>query len=435
MKTSSVIFSVLVVLLVVICPCNGQADDIYPDPVVADGFDQMLLIVKRKNNEQLQYLGSQQVLLEINKSKLQSSRYISISPSVTRSGEGKLFPVVTGYVNVNDYIGEFSVVPFENEYNNYFKFMIPFFNNRKKKIALIADMIDLTIKKSNYEIEMSLFYGIQNLLTSCIQLKKIRDEIQLRDTLSKKSESIIALLKNLQECGIIPHRALRGIEYLKADNNLSIDVLYRRIAVNENRLMDENIMSKIEIEQLEKILPKVFSHILELQNKETVDNISYSEQLSRIDREILDINIRLNSMQNVMVSAGPTINSDGGFTKIAPGLAAGLTVELSPKKSVLIEKSHNNMELIRRRDIPRSTIDSTAQLQIVTAEKIIGNCIEEMSLGNINSMYSLTELLNDVLNQQLNLLSLHYEEIESRILSFKKIADFGITSHFQQVQQ
>jgi hypothetical protein len=416
-------------------PCAGQLDDTLLNPGTADGFRQMFSIVMRKDQERLKYLKSQQVLLELNREKIQHHRYISLSPSVTRSGDGKFFSVLTGYVNVNEYITEFSVVPSENEYNNYFKFMVPFFNGRKKKITLLTEMVDLTVKRSNFEIEMVIFSELQNLLISCIQLKKIKDEISLRDTLTKKTESIITLLKNLEVSGIIPHRALRSIEFLRDDNSLSTSVLYQRLAVYENRLMDEFIMSQFEIQEIDKKSSFVFTHILQRKNKETVDNVSYSEQLSRIDREILDLNIQMNSMQEVSISAGPTINTNGKFSVAAPGLAAGITLDLFPKKKLLLENQTTDKKLILRKDIPRRSIDSTAESQIASAEHIIKSCIEEMSLGNINSMYSLTELLNDVFNQQLNLLSLHYEEIESKILSFKKIADFGISSIYQQEQR
>lgn len=435
MKKSNIIYKILGIILLSILPCGSQPVDTLIDSGTADGFRQLFSIVMRKDQEHLKYLKSQQVLLELNKEKIQSHRYISFSPSVTRSGDGKFFPVLTGYVNINEYISEFSVVPSENEYNNYFKFMFPCLNSRKKRIALLTEMIDLTVKRSNFEIEMSIFSELQNLLTSSIQLKKIRDEIMLRDTLTRKAESIITLLKSLEESGIIPHRALRSIEFLKDDNALSTNVLYQRLAVYENRLMDEFIMSQFEIEEIDKKLPLVFKHILQKKNKVSVDNVSYSEQLSRIDREILDLNIRMNSMQEITISAGPTINANGKFTEIAPGLAAGITLDLFPKKKPLVENRTSDTKLILRKDIPHRSIDSTAELQIASAEKIIKSCIEEMSLGNINSMYSLTELLNEVFNQQLNLLSFHDEEIESKILSFKKIADFGITTLYQQEQQ
>ncbi|HEX2959827.1 MAG TPA: hypothetical protein VHO70_23530 [Chitinispirillaceae bacterium] len=435
MKKSNFIYKTLEIILLSILPCGAQSSDSLIDSGAADGFRQVFSIVMRKNHERLKYLKSQKALLEINKEKIQSRRYFSFSPSVTRSGNGKFFPVLTGYVNVNEYVSEFSVVPFEDEYNNFVKFMIPCLNSRKKKITLLTDMIDLTAKRSNYEMEMSIFSELQNLLTSSIQLKKIKDEITLRDTLSKKAESIITLLKNLEESGIIPHRALRTIEFLKDNNALSTDVLYQRLVVYENRLMDEYIMNQLELQEVDKKLSSVFAYILQRKNKVIVDNITYSEQLSRIDREILDLNIRMNSMQEVTISAGPTINANGKFTEIAPGLAAGITVELLPKKKPLIEIASTKSNMILRKDIPHRSIDSTAELQITSAERIFKSCIEEMSLGNISSMYSLTELLNDMFNQQLNLLSLHYEEIESKILSFKKIADFGITSIYQQGQQ
>lgn len=435
MKKSNFIFKTLGIVLLSVLPCGSQPVDTLLDSGAAEGFRQILFIVKRKNQERLNYLTTQQVLLELNRDKIQSHRYFSFSPSVTRSAKGTLFPVLTGYANINEYIAEFSVVPSENEYNNYLKFLVPFLNSRKKKISLLTEMIDLTVKRSSFEIEMSLFSELQNLLISSIQLKKILDEITLRDTLTKKAESIITLLQNLEESGIIPHRALRGIEFLKDDNALSTKVLYQRLAVYENRLMDEFIMSQFEIEEIDKKLPLVFSYILRRKNKAAVDNISYSEQLSRIDREILDLNIRMNSIQEISISAGPTINTNGKFTEIAPGLAAGISLELFPKKQPLIANKPSDSKPILRKDIPRRSIDSTAQQQIASAERIIKSCIEEMSLGNINSMYSLTELLNEVFNQQLNLLSLHYEEIESKILSFKKIADFGITPIYQEEQQ
>ena len=432
MKKLSAFYNMLAVILFGLAPCEALDGDALVDLSAADGFRQMIFIAMRKNHERFHYLQSQQTLLEIDKEKLQKKRSFSFSPYLTRSDQGGFSPGVTGNLKVNEYVGEFSVVPYGSETDNYLRFMVPLFGVREKKIKLMTDMIDLTIRRSAGELEMSVFNELQSLLIDCIALKKIRDEIEIRDTLSRKTQSLIELLGKIENSGIIPKRSLNSIVFFNDDNVLSTEVLYRRLTVNENKLMDGYLMNPLEIQNIDERLPQLLNYIAQRKNKEVIDNLSYSEQLSRIDREILDKNIRMNTMSDYTISAGPTINGNGGFSKLYPGIAAELTVDIFPQKALMARNGRAERELIRRKDIPRSSIDSTAKRQIASAERIIASCIEEMSLGNINSMYSLTELLNKVLNQQLNLISLRYEEIESKILSYKKLADFGISTIYAQ---
>jgi hypothetical protein len=412
---------------------GNAAENCGSDTVALQNVYKILIpIVIKKDFERIQYLRSQQALLEIEKEKLDKKRLFSFSPSIIMSRNKQISTIYNGSLNVNEFIVDFSANPFDNEYGNYIRFLAPIVNTRKNKIEILGDILNFEMQKSSTEIEMTVFGELQNMLVYLIALKKIKDEIDLRNILSIKTSDILVNLKHLNNSGIIAERALSSITFFYENNILSIDILNKRFAIAENRLMDEYFVNDEEIHRAYDKLSDILKYIERNENREFVDKSTYAERMTVLDNRILEKNIALNTNAEYSLSMGPIINGTG-IKDVYAGIATELTVELFPKKINKKYKEYAKTDSIQRKNVRKGTIDISLKKHIAYAEGIVKNCIEEISLGNISSMYFLTELLNEILNQQINLSSLYYEEIESTILSYKKIENFGIAPLYRKL--
>lgn len=401
--------------------------------LVENTYRFMISVVINKEFEHIQYLRTQMVLLEIEKDKLRNKRSFSVSPSVVTSPQGKVSVVCDGLMNVNDFLFDFTTAIFDAEYDNNARFLVPLLSSRKNKIRIMEEILALEIQKSSIETEMVVFNELQNMLIRFIGLKRIHEEIELRKALSVKTADILRLLTQLQDNGVISKRALSSIQFLYDNNLLSIELLHKRSAITENRIMDEYIIDAGHILAKYDGVETVIALIEQKECMALVDNSTYSEKLNALNRAILQKNIKLSTNAEYNLSAGLVVSGADMFSEFHAGIATQLTIELFPKNT------HGNFpEYVKNKSIQRNTIeyqsiDRSAKEHIKYAESVIENCIEEIRLGNLSSLYSLSELLNEVINQQVSLSSLRYENIESTIQSFKKIEDLGISDLYARL--
>lgn len=390
----------------------------------------MVSIVYEKKFERIQYLREQQIFLEIERDKLKHKRFFSLSPSISSSNGKSFTSGLIGQLNINEFIFDFDLNDHENSTTGL---MLPLLNTKKKKIRINEEIIDLTIKKSSIEIEMTVFTELQNLLLSLLELKKINDEIKLRDSLSLRAEKIISILFQLYKSGIIPERALTSTTFFRDNNNLSTDMLRRRVAINENRIMDEYLISSEQVSFCLSGLNEIISSLTSNGEKSYVDMSTYDEQIAILDREINRKNVILLSASEYYLSAGPKLDINNNFSNYVPGAGITFAIELFPQKQSKKSAPVKDIDVVKRFKYKNSELAEIVRKHINYADTMIQNCIKEISLGNTNSMYSLTDYLNEILSQQISRSLLADDEFQTLILSYRKMDDFKIIDIYKSI--
>lgn len=402
----------------------GQTDSMTCD----EAGRTIITVIMNKNRQMINYLKSQKVLLAIEKEKLEKRRSFSFSPSLS-SKQGDASIGCNGYVNINDYITTIAVEPMDKYFTNSVNLSIPVINSNKRKRALYQSIITLTMQKSSLETEKIVFEELQALFLRFIEIDKFVDEIALREVLCKKTDSIIGTCTKLYEHGIVPERSLHSLVFFNENNQLSTSVLKKRIYIAQNRVMNEYCIDSVQLRTSHEACAVILGGINCRSTSKMNDTASYNEAMYAIENEILEKNIRLSSNREYQLSCGPAVYFDRALQSVTAGIASTISIELFPSRPVP-KGILSARRPVMLKDITNMSIDAMTKRHILNADDLTKKSLEEIGLGNINSLYSLTGLLDELLNQQIDLSSLQHEEVDVQVASFKKMDDFLLKTVF-----
>lgn len=386
-----------------------------------------------KNKETILFINQRYVSFESEKIRLQKSTSFSINGSPYFQKDEIKLPI-SGNIAINNYLFSASADPFSSDYlQNTVGFYFPVFSSKKKISNFIDTIINLEKLKSQLEIENIIVEELKQILLKLSEFCRIEDELQVRSEINLQIDTTNKYLVQFHQSGLLSNRDLTGLRFLYEDNLFQMNIL-RKNALSIFKYLNRNYSLDSSVFISKKYTLQIVDSMLSSGHFQPPFLIS---KIDSLNRAILFMQIKNKNNPNYNFYIGPTLKFDNQFNDKFVGVGAQFQVDIPGQLNVsMLIKSDKGIDPFfsaKPSNPLADTISPNDNFNTAKANKFIKTILEEVSMGNLNSIYFLPEIFNKITAQRINSVNSDYLRISYTLQSLRSIKELGL--NLSQIEQ
>lgn len=397
--------------------------------------------IKKREFHSLKSIRSSDNTLEIEKSRYQNSRKLSIAPlfyqDKSNPNEQSNFKFQTS-LEFNEWSGYFELNGNTSAYSGLSYLMGPIYTSKQFKISKLESLIHLKQSLKRAQSEQVFISDFKELASLIVSLNIIHDELSEREKYAASLNDLLKQATVIRHSGSINRKIEESISILLTENQIQIEILRHQKTNSINFV-------RVKYQLSENLLDSINQEITSFFSPQNADSASFAIQ-SPMQLKIDSINAifdeekcRYDNIYDFSVKAGPVFTKGKSMDQqFGFGGALQLQFDFGSKmfNPCVSAKNRPIFDSDRQYITERNSRESPADSLLLRYRELITKSIfkinQEVKAGGINSISELIPLYSKYGYLISSKTRFSASEFENRLLMITSIEQTGMQHQFEK---